>query len=52
MDYIEARRAEKHSCLRCGTPADTALIADLGPRDKRWLDLCFGCFNAVRRAEL
>ncbi|MEU1434041.1 hypothetical protein ABZ438_08070 [Streptomyces sp. NPDC005786] len=50
-DGIEARRAEGHNCLRCGKPADTALIADLGPHDKRWLDLCFGCFNTVRLAD-
>ncbi|ROQ69189.1 hypothetical protein EDD93_3686 [Streptomyces sp. 840.1] len=46
---IEDRRRENHACLRCGAPADTALIADLGQHGKRWLDLCFKHFNDVRR---
>ncbi|MFE9777726.1 hypothetical protein ACFYPA_06165 [Streptomyces sp. NPDC005775] len=47
---IDARRDEPHICLSCGKSADTALLAEIAAHDKRWIDLCFGCFNAVRVA--
>ncbi|MFB6423667.1 hypothetical protein ACFCXC_18265 [Streptomyces microflavus] len=49
-DAIEGRRSEDHACLRCGRPADTALIADTKEHGRRWLDLCYEHFNAVRKA--
>lgn len=49
-ETIEARRNENHTCLRCGKPATTALLADLDEHGKRWLDLCYTDFNLVREA--
>ncbi len=48
---IERRRQEAHSCLSCGQRATTVLIV-ADPQGawqgKRWLDLCYAHFNAVR----
>lgn len=49
-ETIEARRNENHTCLRCGKPATTALIANFDEHGKRWLDLCYTDFNLVREA--
>lgn len=43
-DAIELRVAEGHACLRCGRPADAALIAHVLPEGgDRWLDVCAPC---------
>ncbi|MFC8658469.1 hypothetical protein ACFUCT_25180 [Streptomyces parvus] len=47
---IETRRRERHDCLRCGEPADTAAIVDLHEYGKCWLDLCYRDFIAVQNA--
>lgn len=45
MDH--RRTDEVHACVRCGTRARQAFVADTtaGPR---WLDLCYECFQVVR----
>lgn len=39
---------EKHTCLRCGEPAQQAIIAE-PPGGPRFLDLCFDCVYWLKK---
>ncbi|HEY9374915.1 hypothetical protein [Streptomyces sp.] len=48
-DIERRRQSEAHTCLYCGQPATTALVAAIPEAGNRWLDLCWEHFALVRQ---